>query len=106
TLESDAAILEDLRWLGLNWDEGPEVGGPVGPYRSSERLGKYQSRARVLIAQGKAYYCFCPPAQLEGERKEALAAGLPPKYSRRCAAIDPAAAAARVSAGEQAAIRF
>ena len=58
TLESDATILDDLRWLGLDWDEGPDVGGPVGPYRSSERLGKYQSRARVLIAQGKAYYCF------------------------------------------------
>jgi nondiscriminating glutamyl-tRNA synthetase len=104
--ESDATILEDLRWLGLDWDEGPDVGGPVGPYRSSERLGKYQSRARVLIAQGKAYYCFCTPAQLDAERKEALASGLPPKYSRRCAAIDPAAAAARVAAGEPAAVRF
>src|SRR6188768_1542278 len=106
TLESDATILEDLRWLGLDWDEGPVVGGPVGPYRSSERLGKYQSRARVLLAQGKAYYCFCTPAQLEAERKEALAAGLPPKYSRRCAGLDPAAAGARVAAGEAAAVRF
>ena len=66
-------ILEDLRWLGLNWDEGPEVGGPVGPYRSSERLGKYQARARVLLAEERAYYCFCTPEQLEAERKEALA---------------------------------
>ena len=78
----------------------------MGPYRSSERLGKYQSRARVLIAQGKAYYCFCTPAQLDAERKEALASGLPPKYSRRCAGIDPAEAAARVNAGEPAAVRF
>ena len=106
TLESDATILEDLRWLGLDWDEGPDVGGPVGPYRSSERLGKYQSRANVLIAQGKAYYCFCTPAQLEAERKQAMASSLPPKYSRRCAGIDPAIAAARVSAGEPAAVRF
>ena len=106
TLESDATILEDLRWLGLDWDEGPDVGGPVGPYRSSERLGKYQSRANVLIAQGKAYYCFCTPAQLEAERKQALASSLPPKYSRRCAGIDPAAAAGRVGAGEPAAVRF
>src|SRR5207344_2318843 len=59
TLESDATILEDLRWLGLDWDEGPDVGGAVGPYRSSERLGKYRSHANVLMAQGKAYYCFC-----------------------------------------------
>src|SRR4051812_33262797 len=104
--EFDATILDDLRWLGLDWDEGPEVGGPVGPYRSSERLGKYQSRARVLIAQGKAYYCFCTPAQLEAERKQALASGLPPKYSRRCAGLDPEEAGARVRAGELAAVRF
>jgi nondiscriminating glutamyl-tRNA synthetase len=106
TVESEAAILDDLRWLGLDWDEGPEAGGPVGPYRSSERLGKYQSRARVLIEQGKAYYCFCTPEQLDAERKEALANNRPAKYSRRCAAIDPARAKARVTAGEQAAVRF
>ncbi len=106
TLESDAMILEDLRWLGLDWDEGPEVGGPVGPYRSSERLGKYQSRARVLLGEGKAYYCFCTPNELEAERKKALEHNLPAKYSGRCARIDPADAAARVERGEPAAIRF
>ena len=106
TADSDAMILEDLRWLGLNWDEGPEVGGPVGPYRSSERLGKYQSRARVLLAEERAYYCFCTPEQLEAERKEALANNLPPKYSGRCAQIDPAAAKQRVQSGEPAAVRF
>ena len=106
TVESDATILEDLRWLGLNWDEGPEVGGPVGPYRSSERLAKYQSRARVLVEQGRAYYCFCTPEQLDAERKEALAQSLPPKYSRRCARIDPADAKRRVQDGEPAAVRF
>ena len=106
TADSDAMILEDLRWLGLNWDEGPEVGGPVGPYRSSERLGKYQARARVLLAEERAYYCFCSPEQLEAERKEALANNLPPKYSGRCARIDPAEAKRRVQAGDAAAIRF
>jgi len=106
TLESEATILDDLRWLGLDWDEGPEVGGPVGPYRQSERLGKYQSRARVLIEQGVAYYCFCTPEQLEAERKDALAHNLPPKYSRRCASIDPDQAKARVASGQAAAIRF
>ena len=50
TIESETTILEDLRWLGLDWDEGPDVDGPVGPYRQSERLGKYQARARVLMA--------------------------------------------------------
>jgi nondiscriminating glutamyl-tRNA synthetase len=106
TIESENAILEDLRWLGLDWDEGPGVGGPVGPYRQSERLNKYQSRARVLIEQGRAYYCFCTPEQLEAERQDAFARNLPPKYSGRCAGIDPAEAKQRVEAGEPAAIRF
>jgi nondiscriminating glutamyl-tRNA synthetase len=106
TAESDATILEDLRWLGLDWDEGPEVGGPVGPYRSSERLGKYQARARVLIDEGRAYYCFCTPEQLEAERHRALAENLPAKYSGRCAALDPGEARRRVQSGEPAAVRF
>ena len=106
TVESDATILDDLRWLGLDWDEGPEVGGPVGPYRSSERLGKYQARARVLLEEGHAYYCFCSPEQLEAERKHALANNLPPKYSGRCAQIDPDEARQRVRSGEHAAVRF
>ena len=106
TLDSDATILEDLRWLGLQWDEGPEVNGPVGPYRSSERLGKYQSRARDLLEGGLAYYCFCPPAQLEAERKAALANGSPAKYSGRCSRIDPADALRRLAGGEPAAVRL
>jgi len=106
TRESDATILEDLRWLGLDWDEGPDVGGPVGPYRSSERLGEYQSRAHALLEGGTAYYCFCSPEQLEAERKQALAANLPPKYSGRCARIEAAQARARVEGGEPAAVRF
>ena len=106
TADSDAAILDDLRWLGLDWDEGPVVGGPVGPYRSSERLGHYQSRAGVLIEEGLAYHCFCSPEQLEAERKAALENSLPPKYSGRCAAMDPAESKRRIQAGEQAAVRF
>ena len=106
TLDSDAAILEDLRWLGLTWDEGPDVEGPVGPYRSSERLEKYQSRARDLLESGLAYYCFCAPEQLEAERKAALASNLPAKYSGLCARIDAVEAKRRVDAGEQAAVRF
>ncbi len=106
TLESERAILEDLRWLGLDWDEGPDAGGAVGPYRQSERLPLYAHAARDLIVAGRAYYCFCTPEQLEAERQAALAAGLAPKYSGRCRAIDPAEAAARVAAGETAAVRF
>ncbi|MCM3879492.1 MAG: glutamate--tRNA ligase [Vicinamibacterales bacterium] len=106
TLESDTSILEDLRWLGLTWDEGPDIGGPVGPYRQSERLGAYQSRAEQLLAQDRAYYCFCTPEQLDAERKHQLANNLPAKYSGRCAVIDPNEAARRVQSGETAAIRF
>ncbi|HKY21773.1 MAG TPA: glutamate--tRNA ligase [Vicinamibacterales bacterium] len=106
TQDSDAAILEDLHWLGLDWDEGPEVGGAAGPYRSSERLSTYQSRVSDLLEGGLAYYCFCAPEQLEAERKVALANNLPPKYSGRCARIDPAEAKRRMTAGEPAAVRF
>jgi nondiscriminating glutamyl-tRNA synthetase len=106
TVESDATILEDLRWLGLEWDEGPEVGGPFGPYRSSERLDLYQSRARELLDQRRAYYCFCTPEQLEAERQEALSNSLPAKYSGRCRHIPPLDAQKRVEGGEPAAVRF
>jgi nondiscriminating glutamyl-tRNA synthetase len=106
TLASERSILEDLRWLGLDWDEGPDAGGPHGPYRQSERLQLYLSYARDLIARGHGYYCFCSPEQLEAERQAALAANLPPKYSGRCRAMSPADAAQRVAAGDVAAIRF
>lgn len=106
TLESEAAILEDLRWLGLNWDEGPEVGGDVGPYRQSERLDRYTAAARQLLDRRQAYSCFCPPEKLEAERAAALAAGHAPKYSGACRALTAEAASARVAAGERAAIRF
>src|SRR5690349_467294 len=59
--ESEAAILEDLTWLGLDWDEGPDVGGSYGPYRQTERLGLYAEAARRLLEAGRAYYCFCKP---------------------------------------------
>ena len=104
--DSDATIIEDLKWLGLTWDEGPDVGGPVGPYRSSERLEQYRSRSRDLLERRLAYYCFCTPDQLEAERKAALANNLPAKYSGRCASLEPEDARRRVSAGEPAAVRF
>ena len=106
TVESEHSMLEDLRWLGLEWDEGPDTGGPHGPYRQSERLELYRSTARELIERGLAYYCFCTPDQLEAERQAALAAGAAPKYSGRCRALDPAAAKRRTDDGDAAAIRF
>src|SRR5438093_12314571 len=66
--ESESGVLEDLRWLGLEWDEGPDRGGPYGPYRQSERLGLYRESAEVLLAQGAAYPCFCTDAELDQRR--------------------------------------
>lgn len=106
TPESEAGILEDLRWLGLNWDEGPEVGGSRGPYRQSERLELYRAHAHRLLDAQRAYYCFCSQEQLEAEREATLAAGDQPRYSGRCRAVPPDQARARVAKGEPAAVRF
>src|SRR5262249_26155078 len=106
TRESEAAIIRDLRWLGLDWDEGPDVGGPHGPYRQSERLHLYQSYAAELLTAGAAYHCFCSTAQLEAERQQALAAGRPAHYAGTCRRLTAEQAAARVAAGERPAIRF
>ena len=83
TRESEAAILRDLRWLGLDWDEGPDAGGPCGPYRQSERLHLFTSYAQELLAAGSAYYCFCSVAQLDADRQAAVAAGRPSMYPDR-----------------------
>ena len=104
--EAETAIREDLRWLGIYWDEGPDVGGPHQPYRQSERLPIHREHAGRLLEAGCAYYCFCSAAQLEAERQAALASGHPPRYSGACRVLDPAAARRRVEAGEAAAIRF
>ena len=106
TRESEAAILEDLRWLGLDWDEGPEGRGARGPYRQSERLHLYQSYAKELLGAGRAYYCFCTAAQLEAERQEAIAAGRPNVYAGTCRRLSAEQAAGRIVAGERPAIRF
>jgi glutamyl-tRNA synthetase/nondiscriminating glutamyl-tRNA synthetase len=106
TKESEDSILEDLRWLGLDWDEGPDVGGSCGPYRQSERLHLYVSYANELLAGGHAYYCFCTAQKLEDDRKSDLAAGRQPKYHGTCRDIPPDEARRRVDAGERAVIRF
>jgi glutamyl-tRNA synthetase len=106
TRESERSILEDLKWLGLDWDEGPDTGGPHGPYRQSERLDRYAEVTRQWLGAGAAYYCFCSPEQLESERQAALAANLPPKYSGRCRALPREQSRARVESGELAAVRF
>ncbi|HXE80581.1 MAG TPA: glutamate--tRNA ligase [Vicinamibacterales bacterium] len=106
TAESERAILDDLRWLGLTWDEGPDIGGPHAPYRQSERLAIYQAHASRLLDSGRAYYCFCSASQLEADRQAAIAEGRPPRYRGTCRALDPAESRRRVEAGEPAAVRF
>ena len=106
TRASEAAILEDLRWLGLHWDEGPDVGGPHGPYRQSERLQLYRSYADALVEAGRAYHCFCSPERLEAERQAALAAGQPPRYAGTCRQLPVDETRRRISGGERAVIRF
>lgn len=77
-------IFESLRWLGLNWDEGPEVGGDQGPYFQSQRQELYREKAQSLLRQGKAYKCFCTPEELEAEREKARKEKRPPRYSGKC----------------------
>ncbi|HEY3884283.1 MAG TPA: glutamate--tRNA ligase [Vicinamibacterales bacterium] len=106
TRQSEESILEDLRWLGLEWDEGPDVDGAAGPYRQSERLHLYTSYANELLGASHAYYCFCAPQKLEAERRAMLAAGRPPRYSGTCRSITADEARRRIEAGERAVVRF
>ncbi len=104
--ESERGVLDDLRWLGLEWDEGPDRGGPFGPYRQSERLDLYRERAERLIESGHAYRCFCTDQDLEARRHAALAAGRPPHYDGRCRSIPREESDRRARAGEPASVRF
>jgi len=106
TDESIEAIYEALRWLKMSWDEGPEVGGPFGPYRQSERLPRYAEAAERLLGEGNAYRCFCDPEDLKRRRDEAMRRGEPPKYDRTCLRLPAAESAARAAKGEPHAIRF
>ena len=104
--EYEERLIEDLRWLGLDWDEGPDVGGEFGPYRQSERLDIYRPLTQKLLEEGKAYYCFCPPEGLEKDREEALASGRMPIYSGRCRQVSSEEARRRVAGGEKGAVRL
>ena len=84
TRESEQMVLDDLRWLGLDWDEGPEIGGPHPPYRQSERRDLYQKVAAELVERGLAYRCYCSEEELESKRKQAEADGRPPHYDLTC----------------------
>lgn len=106
TAESERAILETLRWCGLDWDEGPDVGGPHGPYRQSERSAIYREYAEKLLANGNAFKCFCAPQRLEEMRVAQRAAGKPSRYDGLCRTYSAAEVARREAAGEQYVVRL
>ena len=106
TLESERSLLEDLRWLGLAWDEGPDVGGPYGPYRQSERMGTYREVTDRLIAGGYAYPCFCTDEELDRKRKEMEARHEAPHYDGTCRDLSATDVAAKRAAKIPGAIRF
>lgn len=102
----EAQLIEDLRWLGLDWSEGPEIGGPYAPYRQSARLDIYEQHTRQLLDQGKAYRCFCTAEELEAERQVALREHRTQVYSGKCRALTPKDAMTRAAAGEPFAVRL
>jgi glutamyl-tRNA synthetase len=106
TEDAYAAVLEDLRWLGLEWDEGPEVGGDLGPYRQSERLDRYRAASEQLLADNHAYRCYCTQEELEARRKAARSDRRAPGYDGRCRDLSDAERAAFEAEGRAFAVRF
>lgn len=103
---SELAIFEALRWVGVTWDEGPDVGGDYGPYRQSERSAIYTEHVATLIESGGAYRCFCTTERLAELRAEQQKLKQNPGYDRRCRGLDPAEAAGRADAGEAHTVRL
>jgi len=99
-------IYQDLKWLEMDWDEGPDCGGQFGPYRQSERTEIYKEKALQLIESGRAYYCFCVESELEQQAAEAKAAGLTWKYPRTCRNLSRKSAEDRMRKGESFVIRL
>lgn len=104
--EYEKSIFEGLRWLGLDWDEGSDIGGNYGPYRQSKRAKIYEKYAQKLLDEKKAYHCFCSKEQLEMDRQAMLAQGLAPKYSGRCRGLTEEEAEKRIERGDASVIRF
>jgi glutamyl-tRNA synthetase len=101
-----AGIVDGMRWLGLDWDEGPDVGGPHAPYFQSQRLDLHRAMAERLVAHGRAYYCYCTPETLQQKREAAEAAGSGWAYDRACCALDDDVVTRREAAAAPRAIRF
>lgn len=103
---SEAAILNALRWMGLDWDEGPDIDGPFGPYRQSERIHLYRRYVDQLIAAGGAFHCFCTKERLDDLRRRQQSAGETSRYDGRCRALDPQEGRRRAASGEPHVVRL
>ncbi len=103
---SERRIIESLRWLGLDWDEGPDVGGPFGPYRQSERRAVYREHAERLIERGDAFHCFCSPQRLAELRARQMAGREQPGYDGHCRNLEPGDVRRRLAAGEPSVVRL
>src|SRR5438132_7222596 len=99
-------IFEDLRWLGMQWEEGPDIGGSLGPYRQSDRIELYQERARDLINLGKAYHCFCTEEELSNQAEKAKQAGIAWKYPGTCQSLSETEVKTYLNLGRPAVIRL
>jgi glutamyl-tRNA synthetase len=106
TDEAIGIVIDSLKWLGLDWDEGPEVGGPYGPYRQSERMDTYREAVDKLLASRRAYYCYCTPEELEDRKLAALKRGETPGYDGRCRNLSAEERAAFEAQGRAKAVRF
>jgi len=106
TKASEQKILDSLRWLGLEWDEGPDVEGPCGPYRQSERLDIYKAHVEQLLEQGDAFYCFCTPDDLDAMRQAQMAAGETARYDGRCSRCSAEDVRARLESGTPHVVRM
>ncbi|MCL5961251.1 MAG: glutamate--tRNA ligase [Chloroflexi bacterium] len=106
TLEFEKNILDSLHWLGLEWDEGPEVEGPYAPYYQMRRLDTYTQAVEKLLASGHAYYCYCAPEELEAEREAARRTKVAYRYSRRCQSLTPEQRRELDAQGRKPVIRF
>ncbi len=104
--ESEENIKESLRWLGITWDEGIDLGGPFGPYRQTERLDIYRKYTDELLANGQAYYCYCSEEELEAERQALMAKGETPRYMGRCSNLSKEDKACFAAEGRKPVVRF
>jgi len=103
---AEKELMDSLHWLGIEWDEGPDIGGPYAPYRQSERVDLYAELIQELIDRDHAYYCFCSPKRLASVRQEQQKLKLPPRYDGLCRNLPKAEARARVANGEPHVVRF